>query len=124
MSHALRRSMYFQMLSDIKHFSHCLQITAESSGLIREGTEQKNPFRADLTTVSSRDLNQHPLYSMHRYSAFAPELILQPMFFGFAQNRSLTLTFLFISLHQCTAYLPQALFINKSQASLPAYLPS
>lgn len=87
MSHELRRSMYFQMPSDIKHFSHCIQITAESSGLVRgEGTEQKNPFWADLTTVSSRALNQHPLYFMHRYSAFAPELILQPKLFGFAPN--------------------------------------
>lgn len=122
-------SKCFQILSSSHIVYRLLLSHLVSSG---EGTEQENPFRADLTTVSSRDLNQHPLYFMHRYSAFAPELILQPKFFDFAPNRftrqdpiwSLTLTFLFISLHYCTAYLPQALFINKSQASLSAYLPS
>lgn len=45
MSHELGRSMYFQMLSDIKHFSHCLQITAESSRLIRGGNRAKESLQ-------------------------------------------------------------------------------
>lgn len=45
MSHELRISMYFQMLSDIKHFSHYLQITAESSRLIRGGNRAKESLQ-------------------------------------------------------------------------------
>ncbi len=85
-------SKCFQILST-SHIVRLLLSHLVSSG---EGTEQKNPFRADLTTVSSRDLNQHPLYSMHRYSAFAPELILQPMFFWFCSKQ---IPYVNISIH-------------------------
>lgn len=79
MSHAFCRSMYFQMLSDIKHFSKCLQILLSHPISSGEGTEQKNPFRADLTTLSSRDLNQHQAF-MHCYTAFVQSLSCNPHF--------------------------------------------
>lgn len=89
----------FQMLSFIKHFSHCLQITAESSGLAKGRNRAKESLQGWFNNSILKRFKSASTLFHAPLLWICTRAYLASYFFATGPIWFLTFTFLFISLH-------------------------